>query len=69
MLIILVYLKTRPIVSRKALVIFNQEIKIQFDLEDSKMISQNDIWYMVITAFMFFSLTLHVVYQQKEHLW
>lgn len=67
MLIILVDLKTSPSVSREPPVIFNHELKIQFDLEDSKMISWNDIWYMVITAFMFFSLTLHVVYQQKEH--
>lgn len=53
---------------RKTLLIFNQEIKIKFDLKDSEMISPNDIWRMVITVFIFLSLTLHVVYQQKEHL-
>ena len=52
---------------RKTLLIFNQEIKIKFDLKDSEMISPNDIWRMVITVFIFLSLTLHVVYQQKEH--
>ena len=53
---------------RKPLFIFSQEIKIQVDLKDSEMISQNYIWCMVITVFIFLSLTLHVVYQQKEHM-